>query len=243
LSCTPFDGIFNSVPAKVIQAAPLKIMISSSVYGSQSLLRQTYAVLRGFGYDVICSPIGTVSVNPYQPNLTSCLQAVADCDIFIGFIRPIYGSGRDTKADKSITHLELEKAIAKKRPRWLLAHSSVVKMRSLVRHVFYDDKGKRNKQVFKELRGEFDDPRVIEMYELAADSRSKKAWSKRVNHWVHEYHYDHEALDFISAQFNNPQRVAGYLKAGKPPGAPKARKAKRAKKTGKTRITPKARKP
>jgi hypothetical protein len=190
---------------------PLKVMISSSVYGAQSLLRQTYGVLRGFGYDVICSPVGTMSVDPMQPNLASCLHAVEDCDIFIGFIRPIYGSGRDSKKDKSITHLELEKAIALNRPRWMLAHSSVVKMRSLVRHVFYNEDGIRNGVKFKVLKGEFDDPRVIEMYELAADSRGNKPWSQRVNHWVHEYHYDYEALDYISAQFNNPQRVAGYL--------------------------------
>ena len=190
---------------------PLKVMISSSVYGTQSLLRQTYATLRGFGYEVICSPIGTLSVNPTQPNLDNCLGAVAECDIFIGFIRPIYGSGRDSKKDKSITHLELEKAIELGRARWMLTHSSVVKMRSLVRHVFYKKDGTRNAQEFKELKGEFDDPRVIEMYELAADSNSKKPWSQRVNHWVHEYHYDFEALDYISAQFSNPQRVAGYL--------------------------------
>jgi hypothetical protein len=186
-------------------------MISSSVYGSQSLLRQTYATLRGFGYDVMCSPVGTLSVNPTQPNLDNCLQAVEECQIFVGFIRPIYGSGRDSKKDKSISHLELEKAIKLNRPRWILAHSSVVKMRSLVRHVFYNKDGSRNAQEFKELKGEFDDPRVIEMYELAADSNSKKPWSQRVNHWVHEYHYDFEALDYISAQFSNPQRVAGYL--------------------------------
>jgi hypothetical protein len=152
-----------------------------------------------------------VPVNPAQPNLDNCLQAVEECDIFIGFIRPIYGSGRDSKKDKSITHLELEKAIELGRMRWMLVHSSVVKMRSLVRHVFYDKDGRRNAQEFKELKGEFDDPRVIEMYELAADSNSKKPWSQRVNHWVHEYHYDFEALDYLSAQFSNPQRVAAYL--------------------------------
>lgn len=193
---------------------PLKVMISSSVYGAQSLLRQTYGVLRGFGYDVICSPVGTISVDPKQANLANCLQAVEDCDIFLGFIRPIYGSGRDSKEDKSITHLELEKAIALNRPRWMLAHSSVVKMRSLVRHIFYNDDGSRNAVKFNVLKGEFDDPRVIEMYELAADALSDKPWSQRINHWVHEYHYDFEALDYISAQFSHPQRVAGYLTKG-----------------------------
>jgi hypothetical protein len=190
---------------------PLKAMISSSVYGAQSLLRQTYATLLGFGYEVICSPVGTLPVNPKASNLSNCLRAVGECDIFIGFIRPIYGSGRDSKAHKSIAHLELEKAIELDRPRWMLAHSSVVKMRSLVRHVFYRKDGTRNNQKFKELKGEFDDPRVIEMYELAADSRSRKPWSQRVNHWVHEYHYDFEALDFIRAQFGNQERIAEYL--------------------------------
>ena len=186
-------------------------MISSSVYGAQSLLRQSYATLLGFGYDVICSPIGTLPVNPKKANLTNCLEAVEECDMFLGFIRPIYGSGRDLKKGKSITHMELEKAIKLDRPRWMLAHSSVVKMRSLVRHVFYDKKGVRNTVEFKELKGEFDDPRVIEMYELAADSHSKKPWSQRTNHWVHEYHYDFEALDFIGAQFRDQKRVAAYL--------------------------------
>ena len=189
----------------------LKVMVSSSVYGSQSLLRQAYATLLSFGYDVICSPVGTMSVSPSRSNLENCLQAVKECDIFIGFIRPIYGSGRDSNRTKSVTHLDLEQAIALDRARWMLAHSSVVKMRSLVRHVFYNVDGTRNRRKFKVLKGEFDDPRVIEMYELAADSNSQKPWSQRVNHWVHEYHYDFEALDFIRAQFGNPRRVASYL--------------------------------
>ena len=190
---------------------PLKIMISSSVYGAQSLLRQTYATLLGFDYEVICSPVGTLPVDPGKPNLENCLRAVEDCDIFLGFIRPIYGSGRDSKIDKSITHLELERAVSLGLPRWILAHSSVVKMRSLVRHVFYRRDGTRTRHKFRELKGEFDDPRVIEMYELAADSTSKLPWSQRKNHWVHEYHYDFEALDFIRAQFADAQRVAAYL--------------------------------
>jgi hypothetical protein len=40
---------------------------------AQSLLRQTYATLLGFGYEVICSRAGTVSVNPREPNLKNCV--------------------------------------------------------------------------------------------------------------------------------------------------------------------------
>ncbi len=190
---------------------PLKLMISSSVYGAESLLRQTYATLLSFGYEVFCSPVGALPVNPNKSNISNCLKSVEECNIFISFIRPIYGSGRDLMRDKSITHLELEKAIDLRKPRWVLAHSSVVKMRRLLQKVFYNKDGSRNETKFMPLRGEFDDVRVIEMYELAADSKSNKPWSQRVNHWVHEYHYDFEALDFIKAQFSDSKRVTSYL--------------------------------
>ena len=161
---------------------PLKVLISSSVYGTQSLLRQSYATLRGYGYNVICPPVGSLAVNPRKSNLENCLHAMTECDIFVGFIRPISGSGRDSTEEKSVTHLELERAIAVNRPRWMMVHSSVVKMRNLVGHVFYDKKGVRNGVEFKPLKGEFDDLRVIEMYELAADSRiasEKRRWRFR----------------------------------------------------------------
>lgn len=186
-------------------------MISSSVYGAESLLRQTYVSLRQFGYDVICSPVGSVAVNPTLPNLDNCLHAVEECDVFIGFVRPQYGSGRDSKSDKSITHMELEKAIELKKPRWMLAHGNVVRMRALVKHVFFDEHGKRNRREFRPARNAFDDLRVIEMYELAANSNSPEPWSKRVNHWVHEYNYDYEALDYVNAQFSDMRRVAQYF--------------------------------
>lgn len=190
---------------------PLKIMLSSSVYGSQSLLRQIESMLRGFGYEILCSPVGTLPVNPRESNLSNCLKAVEDCDVFIGFIRPIYGSGRNSRSEKSITHLELEEAIELNKPRWMLAHSSVVKMRSLLRRVFFDKDGKRNGVEFTPLKGEFDDLAVIEMYDIAADAISKKPWSERTNHWVHEYHYDFEALDFIKAQFKSPSHITDFL--------------------------------
>lgn len=197
-------------------AKKLKVMISSSVnYGAASLLRQTYTTMLRFGYDVICSSVGSMSVNPKETNQTNCLHAVKDCDIFIGFIRPIYGSGRDSWADKSITHLELDEAIKLDVPRWILAHSSVVKMRRLVKHVFYDETHQRNQTDFKVLKGEFDDPRVIEMYEKATDSINTRPWSQRKNSWVQEYHYDFEALDYIKNQFKDRKLVGTYLEPHK----------------------------
>jgi len=192
-------------------------MISSSVHGSLSLLRQVETTLRSFGFEVLCSPVGTLSVNPRESNLENCLKAVDECDVFIGFIRPVYGSGRDDRSEKSITHLELEKAIELDKPRWMLAHSSVVKMRSLLRRVFFDKEGVRNNVKFTPLKGEFDDLGVIEMYDIATDINNKNIpWSRKTNHWVHEYHYDYEALDFIRAQFQDPKLVASNLTQNQP---------------------------
>lgn len=193
-------------------AKKLKVMISSSVnYGAASLLRQTYTTMLA-DYDVICSSVGSMPVNPKVSNQVNCLESVKECDIFIGFIRPLYGSGKDTKDGKSITHLELERAIDLDKPRWILAHSSVVKMRRLIRRVFFNKDGSRNGNEFTPLTGEFDDLRVIEMYEKATDSNNKKvAWSQKKNNWVQEYHYDFEALDYISKQFKDPKEIAAHL--------------------------------
>ena len=71
----------------------LRILVSSSVYGYEELLESTYAILESYGYEVLMSHKGTVPVNPDESALTSCLQAVQDCDIFLGIILPRYGSG------------------------------------------------------------------------------------------------------------------------------------------------------
>ena len=198
-------------------AEKIKVMISSSVnYGAASLLRQIYASLQN-KYDIICSSVGSMPVNPNLPNRTNCLSAVQDCQVFIGFIRPLYGSGKDSKDGQSITHLELEEAIRLDKPRWILAHSSVVKMRRLLRRVYFNKDGTRNDHEFTPLTGEFDDLRVVEMYEQATDSNNKeKPWSERKNNWVQEYHYDFEALDYIEKQFGDPKLLASYLNP--PPG-------------------------
>jgi hypothetical protein len=59
---------------------PLKIMVSSTVYGSESDLDQIQAILKGYGYDVVMSKNGTIYVPIGVSNEEACLQAVEDCD-------------------------------------------------------------------------------------------------------------------------------------------------------------------
>jgi hypothetical protein len=68
-------------------------MVASSVYGFETDLNQLCGVLDGFGYEVWNSHLGTIQNHPGKSNLENCLQAVRQCDVFLGIIRPIYGTG------------------------------------------------------------------------------------------------------------------------------------------------------
>lgn len=66
----------------------LKIMVSSTVYGIEELLDRVYTLLTSFGYEVWMSHKGTVPVFSNRTAFENCLQAVKDCDLFLGIITP-----------------------------------------------------------------------------------------------------------------------------------------------------------
>ncbi|HVC96949.1 MAG TPA: DUF4062 domain-containing protein [Pirellulales bacterium] len=110
----------------------LKILVSSVVFGYEDLLESIYALLDTFGYEVLMSHKGTVPVDPDQSAMTSCLQAVDDCDLFLGLILPRYGSGKESAGGLAITHLEALRAIEVNKPRWFLVHEHVAIARQLL---------------------------------------------------------------------------------------------------------------
>ncbi len=71
----------------------LKILVSSVVYGYEDLLESVYSLLEEFGYEVLMSYKGTIPINPDISAMTSCLNAVKQCDLFLGIILPRYGTG------------------------------------------------------------------------------------------------------------------------------------------------------
>src|SRR5258708_7112443 len=123
----------------------LTIMVSSTVYGIEELLDRVYTLLTAFGYDVWMSHAGTVQTYSNRPAFKNCLEAVEKCDLFLGIITPQYGSGQDKDHpnDPSITHLEIQKAIALNKPRWLLAHDHVVFTWSLLKNLGFSGKAER----------------------------------------------------------------------------------------------------
>lgn len=187
----------------------LTILVSSTVYGIEELLERIYAILTRFGYDVWMSHKGTVPVFPDRSNFDNCLDAVANCDMFLGIITTQYGSGKADKKDKSITHAELLKAIELNTPRWILAHDQVVFARTLLNNLGYDTSKKRAKLNLKK-NPLIDDLRVIDMYEAAI--RHDIQIHKRKGNWVQKYVSTADAQLFASAQFYRYQEVEDFLK-------------------------------
>ena len=111
---------------------PLRILVSSVVYGYEDLLESIYALLETFGYHVLMSHKGTIPIDPQVSAMDSCLDAVESCDLFLGLILPKYGTGRETATGLSITHREAIQAIEINKPRWFLVHEHVAVARQLL---------------------------------------------------------------------------------------------------------------
>lgn len=184
------------------------ILVSSTVYGIEDLLNRIYMTLTEFGYEVWMSHRGTLPVRSDRTAFENCLAAVGSCDLFLGLITQDYGSGRDG-ADLSITHQELQRAIACKKPRWLLAHQDVVFARRFLRDLGYSTAKQRARLTLKTGARSLADLRVIDMYEEAV--LDTKPLAERHGNWVQAFNSDEEVLLFASAQFSRVQEVEQFL--------------------------------
>lgn len=188
----------------------LKILVSSSVFGFEELLESTYAILDSYGYDVLMSHKGTLPVDPANSALDCCLDAVQDCDVFLGIILPRYGSGVEEDGQDSITHREIIEAIALNKPRWFLVHEHVAVARQLLSP--YRKKEMKDGKMVDVFPFAFDgamkfqrtailsDTRIIDMFELAMRHDIPKLKDRRGN-WVQHYGPNDDARLFVTAQF------------------------------------------
>jgi hypothetical protein len=195
----------------------LKILVSSAVYGYEEMLESIYALLGTYGYEVLMSHKGTIPVDPDESAMKSCLDAVRDCDIFLGLILPSYGSGKELPDGLSITHRELIESIALNKPRWFLVHEHVAVARQLLDP--YRRKVERNgrKQAVSPFEFQagiqfqrtpiLSDPRVIDMFELAMRHDITEVKDRRGN-WVQQYGPEDDARLFATAQFRRYRDLA-----------------------------------
>lgn len=192
----------------------LKILVSSVVYGYEDLLESVYALLETFGYEVLMSHKGTVPIDPHDSAMNSCLQAVDECDLFLGLILPRYGSGKETTEGLSITHREMLKAISDNKRRWFLVHEHVAIARQLMApYRKQDNDGNHVQPCELKLGIEFgrtsilSDLRVIDMFEAAMRHDIADAADRRGN-WVQPFGPDDDARLFVTAQFRRYRELA-----------------------------------
>ncbi len=188
----------------------LKILVSSVVYGYEDLLESIYSLLETFGYDVLMSHKGTVPIDPEISAMTSCLEAVDACDLFLGIILPRYGSGKEKKGGLSITHREALRAIELNKPRWFLVHEHV----AIARQILEPYRSKTKKQEFRLRRGIafkpttiLSDLRVLDLYE-ATMRHDVPEVAKRRGNWVQPFGPDDDARLFATAQFRRSRELA-----------------------------------
>lgn len=186
----------------------LIIMVSSTVYGNEELLDRVYTILTSTQqYEVWMSHKGTMPVFSSRSNGENCLIATERCDLFLGFITPYYGSGKEENG-LSITHQELLKAIELNKLRWLLVHDHVVFARSLLHYLGH--KGKEGRKILSLQKNKvLDDLRVIDMYEDAI--RDQIPPKDRKGNWVQKYQSDDDALLFAVSQFSRYYEVEEFI--------------------------------
>ena len=193
-------------------AAPrnhIKVFIASTVYNFQNELNSIYNMLdSSFGYDVYSSHKGTFLTDSKLSNLKNCTNGVEDCDVFIGFIRPTYGSGVLEKGGKSITHHEFETALACDIPRFIMADYRVAFTRSLLRKAVVTENNCKidlNSSNINFNDNNIMDIRCVQMYEQMV--KDKMPPIKRKGNWVQEYINLDDIRLYLESQFKYPDRI------------------------------------
>ncbi len=208
-------------------AAPLptiQVMVASSVYGFETDLDQICGVLQAYGYSVLNSRLGTIPPHPNRSNLENCLDAVRLCNVFLGIVRPFYGTG--TIGERSITHAEMCLAVQLNKPRWFLVHGHVTFARQLLKQYRDFNQGKPwvpdwlmailgcSRFRFAET-SVMDDIRVIDMYDDVI--RTEQPVLERTGNWAQEFYTFAQAATYLQTVFSNVGRVRQIVEEMKKP--------------------------
>lgn len=195
----------------------IKVFVASTVYNFEYQLKQIYELLDGYGYDVLMSHKGTILLDSLQSNLQNCIDGVQECDVFIGFIRPDYGSGVLDRGGLSITHQEFETAYKRDIPRFVLADYRVAFTRSLFKDSFIIEDMTTKKIDFDKISFENNkvmDTRSIRMYNQAIKDKERPA-SARTGNWVQEYISPDDIKMHLESQFKYPERIQKLIDKSK----------------------------
>lgn len=180
----------------------IKIMLGSTVYGFEDQLSQIIAQLNLLDYEVLNSHNGSIKVNPKLSNLDNCLNAVEECDLFLGIIRPFYGTGNI--GEINITFEEIKKAIELKKPYWFLVHRDVVFARLL-----FEKLKLKNGDTVEVEKNRFFDPRTIDIYEYVIENHIPVRL--RNGNWAQEFYRLDEMMTYVVTQFSDKNFVENII--------------------------------
>ena len=200
-----------------IERNHIKIFVSSTVYDFETDLRRIFTLLDAYGYDVYMSKEGTIPLSSRLSNLVNCVNGVEECDVFLGIVRPLVGSGVLKKGERSITAQEFDKAIALGMPRFILADYKVEfahRFLTLMRMKTKDIPMNREREITREdgqkvleitpnnlVHGE-----CVDVYRAAIQNNINPA-TRRIGNWAQPYKDGEEILRFIESQFKDVERI------------------------------------
>lgn len=189
----------------------IKVMVASTVYSFEDQLSTICATLSTLEYSVLNSHIGTVRVDSNKSNMDNCLDAVRQCDAFVGIIRPYYGTGNID--ERNITFEEMKLAIELEKPYWFLVHRDVVFTRQLKKHMYYLDGEGNQKSDVKIKKSPVFDERTLDIYNHVL--KEGKPIATRTGNWAQEFHRLDEALIYVTAQFEDQEFIESIIKQGR----------------------------
>lgn len=200
----PKKAVPESTAANAAAVAPrrVKIMVGSSVYGFEDQLSAIVAQLTTLGYEVLNSHNGSIRVNPGMSNLNNCLEAVKECDLFLGIIRPYCGTGNI--GNKNITFEEIKEAIRLKKTYGFLVHRDVV----FARLLFSKIKLKSGDAIEVEPNKNFN-PLSIKMYEYVIQNHVPV--TLRNGNWAQEFFRLDDMMTYINTQFSSREFIDNVL--------------------------------
>ena len=194
----------------------IKVFVSSTVYEFETELSRIFAQLDGYGYDVCMSKAGTIPLNSRLSNLVNCVNGVESCDVFLGIIRPLLGTGILEKGGRSITAQEFDKAIAIGKPRFILsdyrvefAHKFLNLMHqdlSMIPYFREKCKTEGEKTIVERVPNLVVHAECIEIYRLAIQNHVINPIN-RVGNWAQPFKDDEDISRFLEAQFKDIGRI------------------------------------
>ena len=190
-------------------SSKIKVMVGSTVYGFQDHLMAICSQLETYGYNVMNSHMGTMRVDPTRSNMENCLAAVRECDVFLGIIRPYYGTGNIDEAT-NITFEEIKLAMKLDKPYWFLVHRDVTFARQLFRNLYVE--GDERREVLIKKNTVFD-KRTLAVYDHVI--KHGQPLETRSGNWAQEFYRLDEALTYVETQFKDQQFIVDLLARSK----------------------------